>query len=180
MSRSKTLPPGRAFEKKIFGVTEGFGADLGLFTRPDYFDFKSSLEQVIEANWAMFAESWERGENIFHNPTKPGMGRTHSLWEAVKNWLPSRLDGQSNLPLNLYVALGRNSLDHHHGVDAFFWWQGVYATIDASTRRKKELLKADFLFTPKDLQHDRLLAFGKKVAELLIERNSELGKCKAG
>jgi hypothetical protein len=59
-----------------------------------------------------------------------------------------------------------------HGVDAFFWWDGTFVTIDVSMMPKDTLgcLRADFVLTPKDLEPEALLAFGKKVAMLLKDR----------
>ena len=164
---------GRDFEREMLGK-EGFLDDLGPLSVPDYLDFDSSLNQVVESNWAKFAHSLEKGEVYCHNPASPRMGKTHSLWAAVKNWLPGAVNGESHLPLNLYISVGRNALDYWHGVDVFFWWQGEYVTIDFAThdKRKKGTLKADFVFTPRDLEHSRLLYFGKQVAKLLLERKT--------
>ncbi|MBA3733396.1 hypothetical protein H0W91_03410 [Patescibacteria group bacterium] len=172
MNFSSALPHGRAFEKEIFGITEGYGENLGFFRPPDKRDFFESLQDVITINWAMFAEAEEKGLAHCHNPSNPRMGRTHDLWASVKNYLPPCRRRQC-IPLDFHVAIGRNSLDYHHGVDAFFWWQGAYVTIDVSLRGKDLLgtLKADILFTPKDLRPLRLQDFGKAVAKILVERS---------
>lgn len=178
MNKVVTLSHGRAFEMEIFGVTEGSFGDLGAFIRHKYMDFDSSIQQIIEYNWAMYADALESGEGLVYNPLNPHVGKSHLLWESVKNGLGSKVGVRGNLPLNLYIAIGRNALDYHHGVDAFFWWQGVYATIDVSVRIKDSReLKADFLFLPKDLERSRLLNFGKNVASLLIEREMGVEAC---
>lgn len=168
MGALKILPPGRAFEMEIFGITEDVER---AFRRPSRRDIDSSIQNIIEYNLAMYAEALERGSEYCHNPAKPEMGKTNLLWQAVKQYLPSRTERGNKTPLNLYVAIGRTSLDWQHGVDAFFWWQGVYVTIDASLRMKQgPELKADFVLNPKDLEPQNLSVWGKQVAELLIER----------
>ena len=171
---------GRDFETKVFGVDK-FGPNLGLKSSPDYLNFDDSLKQIIDSNWAMYAHSLEKGEPYCHNPIRPRMGLTHQIWAAVKNWLPKRVEGEV-LPLNLYISVGRNSLDFYHGVDAFFWWNWARVTVDVSYRPKGLVgLKADLGFSSEDLQDPKLLQFGRKVASLLVQKNleeKERMKCK--
>jgi hypothetical protein len=170
MGTTNPLPPGRAFEEEVFGVTE---ENIEFAVRyPRRIGIHASLQRVIQDNWTMYAEAVEKNSAYCHDPINPQMGKTHLLWVAVKDNLPRRINGHSALPLNLYIAVGRNSLDWRHGIDAFFWWQGVYVTIDVSLRPKsEEELKADFLVMPEDLEPEQLQNLGKKIAELLKERN---------
>ena len=159
---------GRAFEERILGVREDN-------TKPKYhlgkYDIDKSLQHVIWENWASFAEAVEKGFEQFHNPEDPRMGETHLLWRMVKRHLPRHVV-KSRVPLNLYVAVGKNALDWRHGVDAFFWWQGACVTIDISMLPAEfKNLKADVLFNPEDMEEERLFVFGKKVADLLKERS---------
>ena len=179
MTREEIRLKGESFENKIFGE-EDSSPNLGPYSAPDYLDFPRSLQQIIERNWSRLEYSITKGEGYFHNPIRPTMGKTHDLWSAVKNYLPNR-GVRPPLPLNLYVSRGRNSLDYWHGVDLFFWWNGEYVTVDLATKNKprenhtkerRRVLKSDFIFIPEDLEHNRLLFFGKQVANLLVEREN--------
>ncbi len=168
--KTNTLPLGRAFEKEVFGITEEDQEPF--FRRPGRRGLNSSIQSVIQNNWASFAEALERGLDYCHNPTDPRMGKTHILWSAVKRYLPRRVSGHRSLHLNLYVAVGRNALDWQHGVDAFFWWENVYVTIDVSLIPKEgEELKADFVVNPEDLDGQRLSSLGREIGKLLKERS---------
>ncbi len=159
---------GREFEKKVFGHC-WHGSFQGRNLRPDYLDLRQSMSRVVDLNWALYAEAIEKGDEKHHNPAKPSLGKTGVLWSAVSNFLPG---DKRQMPLNLYVSIGRNSLDHHHGVDAFFWWLGGYATIDVSTRRKGgRSLKADFVLVPGELRKPQIFSFGNRVARLLRDRS---------
>ena len=171
MTEEEVLLKGREFEVKVFGLPKDFWEVFGPFRQPEYLDFESSMQEVIELNNGMYAEALAKGYPYCHNPENPRMGRTHDLWAAVKNWLPRRIGSDVRLPLFLYVAVGRNAFDRYHGVDAFFWWRGVSVTIDVSTSNKK-CPSADFVFTPRDYFDSRLLSrFGKKVADLLVTKS---------
>ncbi|MEQ1561537.1 MAG: hypothetical protein ABL899_02325 [Nitrospira sp.] len=174
MVSQKALLSGRAFEEKVFGL-EGFWDKFGPYAEPDYFTFESSLQDIILCNWGMYAHSLERGERYRHNPIDPWMGETRRIWLAVKNFLPSTVRSCDNPPLNLYVSIGRNAFDHFHGVDFFFWWNGVFVTVDITTLKSKNEYNADFLLTQYDLDDRcRLRSFGRGVASLLIEKSGGL------
>ncbi len=172
MTLSQTLPSGRAFEEEIFGFTDydplGYRAPLER-------GWGSSFQYIVRMNWSMYGESLVTGDAYCHNPVNPEMGRTRELWSAVRRHLPRRVQGRQSLPLNLYVAIGRTSLDCHHGVDAFFWWQGAFVTFDVSLRQKEKegSLKArsDFVLSPEHLSPEGLNLWSKKVARLLKERS---------
>ncbi len=169
------LRVGRIFEKEVLGVTdEGKDSFVKFPTRRS---FESSIQAIIAENWALYAESLEKGLDDYHNPTRPNMGKTGQLWEAVRKYLPKRVDGVK-LPLNLYISVGRNALDWMYGVDAFFWWDGIYVTIDASLAKKEHGygLQADFVLNPVDLKADALNSLGRKIADLLKERRSKFGE----
>ncbi|MSU45284.1 MAG: hypothetical protein EXS47_01490 [Candidatus Zambryskibacteria bacterium] len=173
----KNLPNGRKFELEVTGFTdEGEG---GFLTLPEFKNLEPSIQVVIDYNWAMYAEALEKGEEHYHNPINPQMGKTHQIYTAVQSFLSRRVRGRDAFPLNLYLSQhGRTSLDWHCGVDAFFMWEGVFATIDLSLRSKakqkkgKLFLKADFLLSPKDLELDNLFYFAKNVAKLLKRRKN--------
>ncbi len=172
-SRENMVSRGRDFEILVLGNYYDWRNKEPYYGKPTRLGLPGSLSVAIERNWTDYAEAVTKGEEYCHNPTKPKMGRTHDIWAAVKNWLPSTVEGDSYIPLNLYVSLGKTSLDLYYGVDFFFWWRGGYATVDISRRRKDRLgtLKADFLFGPDQLKVSHMLYFGKQVAELLVERS---------
>ena len=173
MEQMDSLPAGRVFELELFGVTD---ESTEPFVRPPYMDFESSMAEVIERNLAEF--SWSSDEA--YNPMRPNKGNSSLLWTSVKKHLPRRISGFRTVPLSLYISVGRNALDFWHGVDAFFWWQGVYVSIDASRilKRKiglwKERLKADFLITPEDVSPERLSYLGGQMATVLKGRRLQL------
>lgn len=174
IEETRTLPHGREFEKEFFGMTD---ESQDPFQPPVELSLGDSMQEVILENWKRFAEAvvLESNPLYIHNPSNPQMGRTQDLWSSVKKHLPKRPKEEvKNLPLDLYVAVGRNSLDVHCGVDAFFWWRGVYATLDASLRRKtrtglgKDRLKAQFLLTPEHLDSKvKMDELGKEIARHL-------------
>ena len=173
----KNLPNGRRFELEVLGYTDE-GGD-GFLTLPEFKNLEPSIQVVIDYNWAMYAEALEKGHEYYHNPLNPQMGKTHRIYAAVQSFLTRRVRGRDAFPLNLYLSHhGRTSLDWHCGVDVFFWWEGVYATIDLSLRSKakekkgKLFLKADFLLSPKDLEPENLFYFAKNVAKLLKRRKN--------
>lgn len=164
----RPLPQGRVFEKEIFGFTDESEPDI-YFRMPSRRGTEQSIQDIVQQNWAMFSEAVESGQTEYHNPSRPQLGKTEVIWRAVKKYLPRRTRGSTSMPLQLFIAVGKNSLDWRHGVDAIFWWSGVFVTIDVSIRPKDALgkLKADFVLTPKDLKDEELKAFGQKVANLL-------------
>ena len=166
MEIPKTLRHGRAFEKELFGVTEEEDfIDPNL--KPSSRSYERSLKVIIDQVWAEYAEATCKGLDAY-DPTNPIVGKTPLIFRAVKKHLPRRVNGRSSFPLNMFIAVGRTSLDWQHGVDAFFVWEGVIVTFDASTRVKDPVkLKADFLFLPSDLGREKLDKFGKNVADLL-------------
>ena len=175
----KALTPGRAFEQEILGITD-LGNEAGFYTYPKLIELEHALRYVINHNWVTYADSLAKGHDFCHNPMSPKVGKTREIWEAVKDFLPGKVGEYTKVkvPLNLYIAIGMNSLDYRLGVDAFFWWQGVYATIDVTTSKGKHLrgFGADFLFTRKEVEPVRLREFGKEVAALLIKRRELLSK----
>jgi hypothetical protein len=174
-----TLRSGRVFELDFWGKTDDSEEP---FVLPCKLDLESSIQEVIQENWAKFGQAQEVGEDSYiHNPVNPEMGRTRELWRVVKKYLLRRVDGRRGAPLNLYVAVGRNSLDCHWGVDGLFWWQGVYITVDTSLAPKQKraenrnlLLKADFIISPEWLTQDGLSYVGREMARTLKERRGKL------
>ncbi len=169
MGNDLSLRLGREFEVEIFGNWlsdhSKFYADNRI---PEYLDFESSIAQQIEINWKRAELSRELGQE-FYDPSKPRTGKSLRVWSAVKNYLSSCNPKYRRLPLHLYVSVGWNALDYYHGVDAFFWWEGVYASVDLSLKRK-ESTSADLQLTREDLQSPYLGEFGRNVGEYLIAR----------
>ena len=168
----ETVFSGKAFEELVLGFTTEPPIN-GESSYPRYFDFHSSISFMIRRNWQNFAE-WKEGKTIWHDPLRPSLGKTEFLWKAVKKYLPKREKGSLGPPLNLYITIGRNSTDYHHGVDLFFWWRGAIVTVDVSLLPKDTMgrLKADFVFKLDDFSPESLDLFGKKVATLLKERRT--------
>lgn len=173
MSAGIHFVDGWDFEKHIFGRTAG---SIRHWEIADL-NFDDAIEKVIEDNWLHFAEAIDSGAEYCHNPTMPKMGKTLELWRAVRRNLPNTMiDGRETV-LNLYVAF-RSSLDVHYGIDAFFWWDGVYVTLDASLRQKEKgeedpylNLKADILIPREAVSQSAGSGrFGMYVANLLKAR----------
>lgn len=173
----KNLSNGRRFELEIFGFTDQENA--GISVLPEFKDFQSSMQAVVENNWLMYAEALERSEKYYHDPLDPKTGKTQEIYNSVQSFLTKRVRGRDTFPLNLYHSLnGRTSLDWYYGVDAFFWWEGVFVTVDLSLQSKAKVetgrlhLKADFLLCPEDFRPERLRGFGRCVAKLLKRRKN--------
>ena len=168
------MPRGRVFEREVFGIVDDPDVVSQKFIIPRRFGFRSSLQNVIQNNWTVFAQALETGALYCHNPLDPKMGKTGLIHSAVKGHLPRRIGG-SSMPLNLYVGIGRNSLDWHHGVDAFFWWYGACVTIDVSLvpGAFQVTVKADFVLTPEDLLPQNISNWALNVAALLKKRGTE-------
>lgn len=156
---------GRKFESEVLGITHTKSELEQYKTFPDYLDLDRSIQQQIVRNWQKLEHAYQVGGNG-HNPYEPIHGRTFDLWRVVSN---SLLDIGEEPEVLLYLAVGKNSLDFHHGVDFFFWWKGVYVTVDLTTKPNKRQ-KADFLFLPEDLEPSGLAQFGDRVAYLLWNR----------
>lgn len=165
--KEKSLPPGREFEQKLFGVAGKLDAI------PPYLDFESAMRAVIEMPMAKFGPDGNLEDE--YDPTKPNWGKLHELWSEVHKHLPRRSGGVRSGPMALYVSIG-TPLDFYHGVDCFFRWMGVYITVDASLIFKskvgtgKHRLKADILVRPHNLTKPGLEHLGKHIAEQLKER----------
>jgi hypothetical protein len=171
MDRKSFLPKGRQFERDLFG---GAGEFLEI---PLYLPFTEAMADVRESFLHRFNKDF--GLHETYDPYNPTWGKLKGLWLEVNNRLPKRSSGARSGPLALHVAIN-TPLDFWHGVDAFFWWEGTYLTLDASlvskTRRvkgekkKKGDLKADLLIKPEDLTPERLAVLGEQIATFLKER----------
>lgn len=75
--------------------------------------------------------------------------------------------GYSNDGLCLCMAVG--SPADWRGVDCFFFWQGIYVTVDISGRNKTHL-KADVLLSVRHLQEDLYRSVAEQSAERLIRK----------
>lgn len=164
---ANALSNGRVFEEKVLGFHLVEHSDK----TPVYLTLNNAIQREILENWRRLEEN--KGSAFEYDPSRPRLGETHAIWSAVKNFLPSNRRKFGKTPLQFYVSVGNNALDYYHGVDAFFWWQGVFVTIDLTLRTHK-FRKADFFLQPKDLAHKNLMAFGEKVAGLLVARHMEL------
>ena len=162
-----SLPHGREFELELYGVT-GKPDEI-----PAYRDFDSAMREVIAT--PLVRCDTESGEAERYEPTKPNWGKLHRLWLEVHERLPRRCEGRRSGPLFHFISIG-TSLDFHHGVDSFFWWNGVYLSLDASLIPKergesgKGHLKADILITPDDLTPAGLPRLGEDIARQLKGR----------
>ncbi len=173
--RVLALSSGRAFEKEVFGFTVDWFSSSSV----ERLGFEEAIQRVIQDNWVRVAEITALGASRIYDPTKPRRGKTGHIWKAVKKHLPEEVDDRESL-LSLYVTLG-TSLDIHYGIDAFFWWEGVYVTWDLSLKRKTRdaedpdfSLEADFVVTPKDLEGHGLNKLGLKIATRLIRRRNDV------
>ena len=162
-----SLPHGREFERELFGVT-GSQDEV-----PTYLDFDSAMREVMTT--PLVRSDGEAGEVEKYEPQRPNWGKSHQLWSEVRGRLPRRCEGKRSEPPSLYISIG-TSLDFHHGVDAFFFWKGVYLSLDASLIPKERVesgkgrLKADILVTPDDLTPTGLARLGENVAHQLKRR----------
>ena len=163
-------PDGHAFEQIMFGVLH-FSSSIHL---PYYLDFDGSMQQVIKMAWRnhdLFLKGKLPTGKFSYNPLEP-KGEIKELFEQVKRHLPRWIDGRVASPLNFYVSIGKYSLDRYHKVDGFFWWEGVYFTIDVTTRQKdlNHPKRADYLFMPDDLEDYNLHILGFQIADELESR----------
>jgi len=162
----KALLIGRKFETELFGEMP-----VRSQVRPGYLSLERSIQQQVKSNWKRFGRAIASGR-VDHNPYEPATGKLDLVWKAVKRAIERKWPKDDYWPVLLYTAIGTNSLDWHHGVDAFVWWNGVFVTIDASTYYKGEK-KADFILTAAELRKPNLSYFGQRVANLLIRRTQE-------
>ena len=163
MEKETYLLSGRDFEYEIFGIA---GEEGNKVTPPSYLDFTESVQAVAGKGLTRIGSD---GQEETYNPSDPTWGKTRLIWKSVRRALPRRVYGSVSPPPFLYISVGQTSLDFWHGVDAFFWWQGVLVSIDVSLILQKEI-KADLLVTPEDLTPEGLSRLGRKIAELLKER----------
>jgi len=159
-------------EKRLFGhSTEEETGTLFPYKYP----FKESVKRVMET--PIITET-EDGSIEYYNPADPNerWGMAGQVLSAVKKHLPRRVRGKRVGPIFLYPSLG-TGLDTFYGVDAFFYWNNMVVTVDASTRFKSKdpadialglrRLKADFLLLPEDIQDKKSIdGFGNRVASM--------------
>jgi hypothetical protein len=169
VQEEKTLRPGRVFEMELLGRTEE--ADFVDFQdRPEVLRFRSSMQVVIDQTQELLESRKQQGFD-YYDPSNPKAGKTEQIFSAVKKHLPRRVSGHSASKLELYVSVGRTSLDWYHGVDFFFVWEGVSVTVDVSLGYKNPReMRAEFLFNPSDLEADRLDLFARNIADRLKKR----------
>ena len=170
------LPPGEGneWEDRVFGSS----TPVGTLERPEYMGFWKSLQAVM---WAPLQRIGKDGQIETYDPANPNWGMSRLLWFSVRKHLPLRVHGRSSGTLFLHIACRRKrtALDTHHGVDAFFFWEGAYATVDVSFLDKdKADLKANFLITPDDMEPRRLDEVGFEIARFLnyCRRQKEGGR----
>lgn len=172
-----SMRSGRVFEREVLGI-DGDSYLVSAGIRPRRRSKNSSIRYIKLLNWKMYDNAVERGLPYCHNPEDPRMAQTRKIWLSVKKRLPRRVSGCRSGPLLFYISVGFNSLDFHHGVDFFFWWRGVYVSVDLTIDPYKDddLIKADVLFRPEDLEPEALDLFGRRVADLLRFKSSMFGK----
>ncbi|MFA5889067.1 MAG: hypothetical protein WCW47_02380 [Candidatus Paceibacterota bacterium] len=170
MDTQVPLSPGRQWEVDFFGVRCPYGS----FTPPAYQNFDPSVQEIIDAG----GRNTGPGGAYNYNPATPRPSVSYDLWKQVQKGLPSYVKGQPHHHLFLYLAIGGMALDIYHGVDAFFFWNGTYVSVDVSITQKKRKggrrngsrLKADVLITPADNNPARLRELGRQIAELFQSR----------
>jgi hypothetical protein len=173
------LRRGREFERHVFGdwiwSSDDFYQTRGL---PGELDFERSIQEQIRLNWRRAELAREIGQD-FYDPSDPRTGESQRICAAVRGYLRSQ--GHDPATLHLYVAIGWNSLDFWHHIDAFFFWDGVIVTVDLSTENKADF-QADILLSTRDLNPRHLPAFGERVGKCLIARKNAAEKepCEAG
>ena len=163
-------PDGHSFEQIMFGVLH-FSSSIHL---PYYLDFDRSMQQVVKMAWrnhALALSKKLRPGKFSYNPLEP-KGEIRRLFDQVQRHLPKKVDDRDPGPLSFYVSVGKYSLDRYHKVDGFFWWEGVYFTIDVTTRKKDltDPKAADYVFMPDDLDEYNILILGFQIAEALKQR----------
>lgn len=185
MTEEQSLPLGAEFEMEMFGVTSYLNNEQ----IPKYLDFDSSMEDIVR--YPPIRDG-ENGQIEQYDPANPSWGKTAELWEVVRKYLPRYVGKNRETFLYLYVSVGRTSMDYWHGVDAFFWWEGCYVTLDASILQKhkggrgKYGLKADFVLTPSNTHSKESLSnTGRMIAEFLkrkkvVERTKKKKKRHVG
>jgi hypothetical protein len=99
---------------------------------------------------------WQVRKNQPWDTKNPNMPVPRLLLQAVKREM-----GSSDV--EVYTSVG-TALDRYHGVDGYFFFQGVMVTMDVTLRDKPEF-KADLCFHEVDL--DNLDGFAKKIAEVM-------------
>ncbi len=155
---------GSWWEDQVFGVS----CNEKLLELPPHLNFYNSMQEVM---WTPLERTRQNGHMERYDPMDPNWGKSGQLFFEVRRHLPLRVGGMPSGPLFLHIAcrMPRTSLDFWHGVDAFFFWEGIHVTIDVSFFGKGEL-KANFLITPKEMEPERLGLLGNEIAQLLKER----------
>jgi hypothetical protein len=165
MGKENPLPlSGRWWEEEVFGVS----ANEALLKYPAYRDFDESMQEIM---WTPLERLGPDGKPDIYDPMNPTWGMSGQMYFEVKRHLPRRTGGGRSGSLFLHIACRTKftSLDFWHGRDAFFFWEGVYVTIDVSLLPKVRT-KADFLVSPTEMQTERLNSLGNEIAQLLKER----------
>jgi hypothetical protein len=164
----KPLPPGREFERKVFGFWgENSNQQLPKIS------YDAAIVDVVYSHRFIYDEE---GNGETYDSEKPQGGLNKEIWSAVRRYLPEEVEGLPDGGLCYHIAIGM-PLDRIYGVDAFFIWLGERVTIDASLRPQGQMgkrLKADFLLGPVDVSSpENIMNFGYRVAMLLIRRVNE-------
>ncbi len=157
---------GEAWEIELFGFSQ-----IGLFHSlplPKKLSKRRSMQEIIDRPLALIYEE-DVEPYSYYNPQLPNWGRIGELWDEVRVRLPRKVNKTRSKPLSLYIAAGNTSMDIHYGVDAFFLWEDIYVTLDASTSFKLEH-KANLVVTPCDMTEDGVCIIANKIASLLIKR----------
>jgi hypothetical protein len=166
MAYNDPLPSsGRGWEFEVFGVCSN--EDPVCF--PEYRGIKESIQEVM---WMPLERTNGDGTVEQYDPMNPSWAMSGQLWSAVMKHLPRKVaGGWHSGPLSLHIACRdcTPSLDFYHGIDAFFFWEGVYVALDVSLLPKYEV-KADFLITPVEMTGEKLGSLGKEIAALLKRR----------
>jgi len=158
MKKDNLLPFGRRHELESTGITQ-----IGRPEKVPYKGFNQSLEEILNSRLKIEAKD-DVPERVY-NPADPKWGKMPILFASVKRYLPKRPG------LFLYNAIG-SSLDLLHGVDLFFFWNGVYATIDLSLADSLKELRGtvDLRQNLEDMTEEDFDVFGQQIAGILRKR----------
>lgn len=143
---------GRFFEEDNFGKSEA--KDAG------YLKFEEAVEDVKKN------QPWD-------DPSDPHPRFANDLHAEVAIELGLEDD---YAPLEFYTAIG-SSLDHYHGVDAFFEYEGARATLDITQNpAKQDGYKADLIVGPEEVEYS--VRRQEKAAEIADVLRAEVAKKK--
>src|ERR1035437_4612691 len=133
-----SLPKGRKWELDVLGY-----CPIEFSREMYYWEFTSYLWNAISDQ----PEGYD--PRLGYDPNDPLKCMTGQLFDGVRRHIP----GRWREFLRLYIALG-TGLDRVHGVDALFFLNDTYVTMDATLDMSKRK-GADFLLTPQNIDIEK-------------------------